>query len=157
MKFGPKSKDEASIFAFEELRADLQYEIMRRMKESDHSSATRQNGRSAAWVSQILGDDANLTLETIANVFLALGSHCHVASVLIGSHYYDVLWDDGASSAFDWHESFALEIDRLAEAVDTEPLLGLVASGKRSTSSCPSIRPAETAMSEPFSCRKQHD
>jgi transcriptional regulator with XRE-family HTH domain len=131
MRFGPKSKDEARIFAFEELRADVQYAILRRMKEAGLTQAqlAKKIEKSPAWVSQILGDEANLTLETIATVFMGLGSQCHVGASPVGSHYYDALWaDESANASHIWSESLSLEIDRLVEAVDTASLLELAAN-----------------------------
>lgn len=95
MKFGPQNKDEASVFALEELRADVQYEIMRRMKQLGLTQAAlaKKIGTSAAWVSQILDDDANLTLESISKVFLALESKCHISAFPIDANYHEALWD----------------------------------------------------------------
>ncbi len=78
MTFGPQNYREALTFAVEELRAALQYEMLRALDEegiSQTALAERLNC-SPAWVSQLLGDDANLTLESIAKVFLALGRRC---------------------------------------------------------------------------------
>lgn len=74
MKFGPKNQEEAVIFAIEELRADVQYDILRSLKEAGLSQAqlAKKMGVSAAWVSQLLSDEANLTVESIAKVYAAL-------------------------------------------------------------------------------------
>jgi len=95
MKLGPQNKDEAAVFALEELRADVQYEMLKRMKQLGITQAAlaKRMGVSSAWVSQILDDDANLTLESISKVFLALGSRCHVSSFPTEDNYAEVLWD----------------------------------------------------------------
>ena len=82
MNFGPKNYDEAVIFKMEELRADVQYDILRCLKQSGLSQAqlARKMGVSAAWVSQLLSDEANLTLESIAKVYHALGRECAFTS-----------------------------------------------------------------------------
>lgn len=95
MKLGPQNKDEAAVFALEELRADVQYEMLKRMKQLGVTQAAlaKRMGVSSAWVSQILDDDANLTLESISKVFLALGSRCHISSFPAEDNYAEVLWD----------------------------------------------------------------
>lgn len=95
MKFGPQSKEEAAIFALEELRADVQYEILKGMKRLglNQTELAKKLGKSSAWVSQLLGDDANLTLETISKVYLALGIRCHVAGLPAEASYRDALWE----------------------------------------------------------------
>jgi plasmid maintenance system antidote protein VapI len=73
--FKPNDRSEAEVFAFEGLRADVQYDVLRGMQEAGISKAAlaREMNVSAARVSQLLDDDANLTLETIAKIFVALG------------------------------------------------------------------------------------
>lgn len=114
MRFGPQNKDDAAIFAFEELRADIQYGILRRMKEAGITQAmlAKKLNTSPAWVSQILSDDANLTLESVSKIFLALGSQCHFESGPLGNHFA-TSWDEEWAGA-DW--SSRLEEQR--EAVD---------------------------------------
>lgn len=76
--FKVSNHDEAEIFAFEELKADIQLEIEKILidnKISRKDLAKRMNC-SPAWVSQALGDDANLTLESVSKIFLALGRRC---------------------------------------------------------------------------------
>ncbi|ANH06257.1 helix-turn-helix domain-containing protein [Shinella sp. HZN7] len=82
MNFGPKNHDEAVVFATEELRAQVQYDILRQIKAAGLSQAqlAQRMGVSAAWVSQVLSDDANLTLETIAKIYVALGRKCSLAT-----------------------------------------------------------------------------
>lgn len=82
MNFGPKNQEEAVIFEIEALRANVQYDILRALKESGLSQAqlARKMGVSAAWVSQLLSDEANLTVESIAKVYFALGRECAFSS-----------------------------------------------------------------------------
>lgn len=78
MSFGPQNRHEALTFAVEELRAALQYEMLRALDEEgvSQSALAERLGCSPSWVSQLLDDDANLTLESIAKVFLAVGRRC---------------------------------------------------------------------------------
>jgi transcriptional regulator with XRE-family HTH domain len=89
MKFGPTDANEALIFATEELKADTQYEILRALSNAGMSQAdlARKLGVSQAWVSQALSDDANLTIDTIAKIFLGLGLQCHFSSQPVQPHY----------------------------------------------------------------------
>ncbi|WP_276118773.1 helix-turn-helix domain-containing protein [Pararhizobium qamdonense] len=105
MKFGPTDAKEAIIFATEELRADIQYEIMRGMKAAGVSRAelAKRIGVSAAWVSQILSDDANLTIESIAKVFLALGCQPKMLCTQAAAHFEDVVVENGAWAG-SWHK-----------------------------------------------------
>lgn len=83
---GPRTEDERGVFACEELRADVQLEIERALRAGEVSRAelARRLGCSQARVSQLLGDNANLTLETIARVFLALDRTCSFSSSKVG-------------------------------------------------------------------------
>src|SRR5262245_39673026 len=82
MKMGPLDHREAQIFALEELRADIQYQILKALKDEglSQSDLAKRLGCSPAWISQFLDDDANLTLESISKVFLALGKQLVVAT-----------------------------------------------------------------------------
>lgn len=82
MNFGPKDNEEAVIFAVEELRASVQYEILRQLKIAGLSQAqlAARMGVSAPWVSQLLSDDANLTIESVAKVYAALGRKCNMVT-----------------------------------------------------------------------------
>lgn len=119
MKFGPQNKDETAVFALEELRADVQYEMLKRMKEMGLSQASlaKKMGVSAAWVSQILDDDANLTLESIAKVFTALSSKCHISAFPNEENYSDALWDHVVLRQWSAGDSNVIEIGRY-EAAD---------------------------------------
>ncbi|WP_266034448.1 helix-turn-helix transcriptional regulator [Brucella intermedia] len=80
MTITPANKEEQYIFALEDMRAEIQYEILRCLKQADISQAqlAKRIGVSAPWVSQILGDDANLTIESIVKIFLAFGKQCKI-------------------------------------------------------------------------------
>lgn len=82
MSFGPRDANEAVIFALEGLRSDFQYEVLKALKTQSLTQAdlARRLGVAPAWVSQILSDDANVTLESIAKVFAALGVNCSFSS-----------------------------------------------------------------------------
>jgi transcriptional regulator with XRE-family HTH domain len=89
MNFGPQNAHEAEIFAVEELRADIQYEILRMLRDAgiSQSDLGKRIGCSAAAVSQFLDDDANLTVETIARIFLAFGRQAKISAVVCGEHF----------------------------------------------------------------------
>ena len=93
MKFGPNNADEALIFAHEELRADVQYQILKALKQSGMSQAelAKKIGVSSAWISQILSDDANLTLETVSKIFYALGLQCRFSTGALEPHFAQVV------------------------------------------------------------------
>ena len=82
MTISPLNKEEQFIFAVEDLRAEIQYDILRCLKEAGISQAelAKRIGVSAPWVSQILGDDANLTVESIVKVFLGFDRQCKIIS-----------------------------------------------------------------------------
>jgi transcriptional regulator with XRE-family HTH domain len=75
-KFGPQTDEEAVVFAVENFIGEVQVAIFRLLsqKELTQAELSRLMGVSQARVSKILGDDAqNITLETVARVFHALG------------------------------------------------------------------------------------
>src|SRR6218665_1621029 len=82
MNFGPKNAGEEVEFAVERFRAEIQYAILRAMKEEGISQAqlAERVGYSPATISQFLDDDANLTVESIAKLFLALGREGTITS-----------------------------------------------------------------------------
>jgi transcriptional regulator with XRE-family HTH domain len=92
MNFGPQNAHEAEIFAVEELRAEIQYEILRALQVANvsQSQLAQKLGCSPAAVSQFLGDEANLTIETIAKVFLALGRQVRIESAPCGEQFAPV-------------------------------------------------------------------
>ena len=71
---GPRNLKEAEIYAIEELRADIQYCIQSVMgrKNVNRSELATRLGCSPANVTQMLSDDSNLKLESIARIFHAL-------------------------------------------------------------------------------------
>ncbi|WP_193184178.1 helix-turn-helix domain-containing protein [Nisaea sediminum] len=73
--FGPKNDEEKLIFAVEDFKAEIQYEILRAMNAEglNQKTLSKKMGISAARVSQILDDEANLTTENITKVFYAMG------------------------------------------------------------------------------------
>lgn len=73
--FDFQDNDFREAFVEESVIADVQYEICRLMKEGGVSRAelARRLAVSAPYVTQLLNDDANLTLRTVARVFDALG------------------------------------------------------------------------------------
>lgn len=79
--FGPKDAREAIDFAVEELRAEIQYGILKAMNEEGLSQAklARMVGCTPAAISQFLDDNANLTIESIAKLLFALGRKCAVS------------------------------------------------------------------------------
>ena len=85
MSFGPIDQQEAAVFALEGLRADFQYEVLRALKLAGITQAelARRMNVAPAWVSQILSDDANVTLESIAKVFAALQTECRIETTAI--------------------------------------------------------------------------
>jgi len=80
--FGPKNAKEAEIFAIEELIAETQYCIQSVMvdKKVSRSELARRLSCSAANVTQMLSENSNLTLETVAKVFYALEDRCKLSS-----------------------------------------------------------------------------
>ena len=76
--FGPKSANEAIVYAVEDLIAETQYCIQRVMNEKkiSRSSLARSLGCSPANVTQMLSEDSNLRLDTVARIFHALGDKC---------------------------------------------------------------------------------
>ncbi|WP_370197523.1 helix-turn-helix domain-containing protein [Roseibium sp.] len=105
---------EAEVFAFEELKAEFQLEIQKCLVDAGVSrrDLAKRMSCSPAWVTQALGDDANLTLESISKIFLALGKRCTVHSAPLDFHvegYEDcdaITNDDGwrVSAPNNWTE-----------------------------------------------------
>lgn len=82
---GPKSEQERLIFATEDLRADVQLTIQEVMlaKGITRSQLAKLLGCSPANVTQLLAEDGNPTIETIARVFYALGDICKIQSAFL--------------------------------------------------------------------------
>lgn len=135
MKFGPADNKEALEFAIEELRADVQYEVLRAMKQAGMSQAdlARKLGVSQAWVSQILGDDANLTVESLAKVFLALGGQCHFSARPMEAHFAQAFGDGCKDVPRSWQENVhSAPVDRRSELeTTTKKLMQVIHSGCR--------------------------
>lgn len=74
MIFGPRDRDERAIAIVESLRADIQYAILKALKAAglSRSQLAERMNCTPSWVSQLLSDDANLTLDSVAKVFAAL-------------------------------------------------------------------------------------
>jgi transcriptional regulator with XRE-family HTH domain len=83
--FGPKSEQERLVFATEDLRADVQLTIQEVMfaKGITRSDLAKLLGCSPANVTQLLAEDGNPTIETIARVFYALGDVCKFQSAFL--------------------------------------------------------------------------
>ncbi len=133
MKFGPMDSKEALEFAIEELRADVQYEVLRAMKQAGMSQAdlARKLGVSQAWVSQMLGDDANLTVESLAKVFLALGGQCHFSARPLEAHFAQAFGDSSKDVHRNWQENVPSgPVDRRSELeTTTRKLMQVIHSG----------------------------
>ena len=84
---GPRNPEEAEVYAVEELLAETQYciqSVMGRKKVSRSELANRL-GCSPANVTQMLSEDSNLTLESIARIFHALEDKVSVKSEYLES------------------------------------------------------------------------
>ena len=85
--FGPRNPEEAEVYAVEELLAETQYCIQSVMgrKRVGRSELAKRLGCSPANVTQMLSEDSNLTLESIAKIFHALGDRVSVKSEYLES------------------------------------------------------------------------
>jgi len=83
--FGAKSEQEREVFAIEGLRADVQLTIQEVMfaKGITRSHLAKLLGCSPANVTQLLAEDGNPTIESIARVFHALGDTCKFQSAFL--------------------------------------------------------------------------
>lgn len=88
MAFGPQNDDETLIFAIEALKADVQFEILRALKDDGLTRAmlAERLNVSPAWVSQILSDNANPTLASLVKIFSALGRRVDLSVSLLPAH-----------------------------------------------------------------------
>lgn len=80
MKFGPRSQQEAEVFATEGLLVDFQqtiHELLLSRKVSRREFAKRM-GFSEARASQLFSAEANPTLRLIAKAFFVLGEECAI-------------------------------------------------------------------------------
>lgn len=80
--FGPKNAEESLIFAIEEFVADSQYCIQKVMNEKkvSRSELARRLGCTPANVTQMLSENSNLRLDTVARIFHALEDRCVLQS-----------------------------------------------------------------------------
>src|SRR5262245_190399 len=117
MGFGPQNKDEALVFACEGLRADIQYQILKALKEQNLSqnALAERLGCTPACVSQFLDDDANLTTDSMAKVLIALDRVWVIDSVPC-EYAYGV--EDTDESDWSWLDRD--RIDALPMARDSE-------------------------------------
>lgn len=99
--FEPRSPEEAEVYAVEELLAETQYCIQSVMgrKKVGRSELAKRLGCSPANVTQMLSEDSNLTLESIAKIFHALEDKVSVKSEYLKSRQarvsaeaFDVTW-----------------------------------------------------------------
>ena len=84
---GPKNTEEAEVFAIEELLAETQYCIQSVMgrKKVNRSELANRLGCTPANVTQMLSENSNLRLESIARIFYALGDKLIVKSEYLAS------------------------------------------------------------------------
>jgi transcriptional regulator with XRE-family HTH domain len=120
--FGPQNKDEALVFASEGLRADIQYEILKALKAQNLSQTAlaERLGCSSACVSQFLDDDANLTIESMAKVLLALDRVWVIDSVPCEYAYGAA---DANESEWSWLDLNITEIPPLEESNENFEML----------------------------------
>lgn len=80
--FGPKNAKESMTYAIGEFVADIQYCIQKVMNEKkvSRSELARRLGCSPANVTQMLSENSNLRLDTVAKIFHALGDRCVLKS-----------------------------------------------------------------------------
>ena len=85
--FGPKNVEESVIYAVEEFIADSQYCIQKVMNEKkvSRSELARRLGCSPANITQMLSEDSNLRLDTVAKIFYALEDKCVLKSEFLES------------------------------------------------------------------------
>lgn len=85
--FGPKNAEESLIFAIEEFVADTQYCIQKVMNEKkvSRSELAKRLGCTPANVTQMLSENSNLRLDTVAKIFHALGDRCVLQSEFLES------------------------------------------------------------------------
>lgn len=132
MKFGPADANEALVFAVEELKANTQYEILRALSRAGMTQAdlARKLEVTPSWVSQALSDDANLTLDTIAKIFLGLGLQCHFSSQPVEPHFAQAVAPARAADAL-WtvHSGVELAPKPTPKETTTALLMKAIRSG----------------------------
>lgn len=119
--FGPRNQAEAEVYVIEELLAETQYCIQRVMgkKAITRSELARRLGCSAANVTQMLSEESNLTLDSIARIFHALEDRFIVKSKFLesGKGRFGAIEDFSSSSLI-------LESEEYATAVSGKFLVG---------------------------------
>ena len=105
---GPRNPEEAEVYAVEELLADTQYCIQSVMgrKNVSRSELAKRLGCSPANVTQMLSEDSNLTLESIARIFHALEDRMMVKSEYLENRQAWVRADP-THGKWDWTPKFA--------------------------------------------------
>lgn len=80
--FGPKNRKESEVYAVEGLLAETQYciESVMIQKKISRSELARRLDCTPANVTQMLSENSNLKLESVARIFQALGDTCIVRS-----------------------------------------------------------------------------
>lgn len=80
MSFGPKSKDEARVFAQEALRVDVQHLIHKVMKltGTDEDELARRMGVTRGTVIGFFDSESNLTVRGLAHVLWAMGQEAEI-------------------------------------------------------------------------------
>ena len=96
--FGPKNRIEAEISAIVNLLAETQYCIQSVMgrKNVNRSELADRLGCSPSNVTQMLSEDSNLTLDSVARIFHALGDTCTVKSEFLEGKKGSVAVKEGA-------------------------------------------------------------
>lgn len=114
--FSPKNEREELIYAIEGLKADVQYEMLRALKENGvtQKEISKRLRVSQARVSQMLGDDGNLTIENIARFFHALNEGVSFSVKKRGGEGHGVNADISRQSPWrptreGWREESAME------------------------------------------------
>lgn len=82
MSFAPRNKSEEETFAAEGLRVHVQHRLHLLMKHKGVSQKdlAQLMHVSEARISQLLSDEANLTVRNLGRIFHALGDECRVTS-----------------------------------------------------------------------------
>ncbi|SDG49531.1 helix-turn-helix domain-containing protein [Pelagibacterium luteolum] len=127
MNFGPVDANEAQIFAVEELRADVQYEVLRALKADGLKQAdlAARLGCSAAWVSQLLSDDANLTLESVAKIFFALNRRWEGRVEPVDDHIQKVCGAEAGTRSSSWRQTESEEYQGHGTAATSKLLMAI--------------------------------
>lgn len=128
--FGPKSEQERLIFATEDLRADVQLTIQEVMlaKGVTRSHLAKLLGCSPANITQLLAEDGNPTIETIARVFYALGDACRFQSAFLEQQpsRSDRFRHPEAQASANWQIARPLEMESRGKRRQLQPTTELV-------------------------------